>query len=185
MIAKLKTGLEHVYYVESEKAKEMLKEVEDVELETFRRIKAQPDLSLDKPLRRDSLLHFSRFPLQNTPEVLPLLPSLDFATGAAILPLVANATPERPLPILLEPEFANDGLCDYAYVIDLDKEVFEIYGEPCDKPPGHHRFEAADRDDSRVPSFMASLAFADRKSHLDNKTYLKAVNEQIEKSRKK
>ena len=100
--------------------------------------------------------------------------------------LLLQMPPQRDrFPFSSSQNLANDGLCDYAYVIDLDKEVFEIYGEPCDKPPGHHRFEAADRDDSRVPSFMASLAFADLKSHLDNKTYLKAVNEQIEKSRKK
>ena len=44
---------------------------------------------------------------------------------ANIIPLVASGTVTK---VILHPEFAEDSLyCEYCYVIDLDKETFEVY----------------------------------------------------------
>ena len=51
--------------------------------------------------------------------------------SAKILPLVANAM--EPIPIRLELEFIWDTVfCEWAYVVDLDKDVFEVFGYPED-----------------------------------------------------
>jgi hypothetical protein len=55
-------------------------------------------------------------------------PSLSRNTRAKILKIVAQATDENPIPIQLDLEFANDGLfCEWAYVINLDDCVFEVF----------------------------------------------------------
>ena len=55
--------------------------------------------------------------------------SLSRDTGAGILQLVADATAEDPIQLVLQLDFVKDGLfCEYAYVLDLDKNVLEVYG---------------------------------------------------------
>lgn len=51
-------------------------------------------------------------------------PSLSRDTGARILPLV-RAKPTVPLRDHIG--FAGDSLCEYAYVIDIDRNSFEVY----------------------------------------------------------
>lgn len=47
-------------------------------------------------------------------------------TGAGILSLIQ--TSDRPLKLVSQLEFAGDSLfCEWAYVIDLDKNTFEVY----------------------------------------------------------
>jgi len=59
----------------------------------------------------------------------------------------------------LELEFANDGLsCEWAYVVDLDKEVFEIYGG-CEKKHDGHRFKDVGDEEALVPAFICSFDF--------------------------
>ncbi|EME78981.1 uncharacterized protein MYCFIDRAFT_87492 [Pseudocercospora fijiensis CIRAD86] len=54
--------------------------------------------------------------------------SLSRETGAKILEIVAQATEQNAVPIVKELGFVNDGLfCEWAYVVDLDKEVLEVY----------------------------------------------------------
>lgn len=54
------------------------------------------------------------------------VPSLSRDTAAGILDLVANAA--EPVPLVDETEFMADTLfCEWAYVVDLDEEVFEVY----------------------------------------------------------
>lgn len=61
----------------------------------------------------------------------------------------AGDTPEGQLPIVLDLKFAEDGLfCQWAYVIDLDEEVFEVHGgrwalEEREMKPGAERFGEA------------------------------------------
>jgi hypothetical protein len=53
-------------------------------------------------------------------------PSLSRDTGAGILELILNAKAEVPLTNSIE--FAGDSLfCEWAYIIDLDKEALEVY----------------------------------------------------------
>ena len=42
---------------------------------------------------------------------------------------MADATNEDPISLRLDLDFVKDGLfCQYAYVLDLDKGVLEVYG---------------------------------------------------------
>lgn len=53
-------------------------------------------------------------------------PSLASDTSAGILELIANA--EKPLPVVIDIEFVGNGLfCEWAYVVDLDAGVLEVY----------------------------------------------------------
>lgn len=55
-----------------------------------------------------------------------LFPSLSRDTGAKILDLIQNST--EPLPLRLSVEFAADSLfCEWAYVVDLDKNTLEAF----------------------------------------------------------
>jgi len=46
-------------------------------------------------------------------------PSLSRDTGAEILEIIAQATAQKHVPVVLELSFANDGRCEWAYVVDL------------------------------------------------------------------
>lgn len=53
-------------------------------------------------------------------------PSLSRDTGAVILALILEST--EPVPITLTIDFAADSLfCEWLYVVDLDKNVLEVY----------------------------------------------------------
>lgn len=52
-------------------------------------------------------------------------PSLTRDTGAAILEIVAAATEENPVPLVLDEEFIKDeAFCEGVYTIDLDNRTF-------------------------------------------------------------
>ena len=58
-----------------------------------------------------------------------LWPSLSRDTGAKILEIVTQARAEKRVFIVPNLEFANDGLfCKWAYVVDLDQNIFEVFG---------------------------------------------------------
>ncbi|NNP68928.1 hypothetical protein [Acinetobacter sp. Ac_5812] len=55
-----------------------------------------------------------------------MFPSLSRDTGSDILNIIQKS--EQPLPLRLFKEFAADSLfCEWAYVIDFDRNTFEIY----------------------------------------------------------
>ncbi len=115
-----------------------------------------------------------------------LYPSLARETSANVLGLIARAArPEEPaeddeetgsstaatqpktpterkkIPLQLDLDFATDSLfCEWAYVVDLDQEVLEVYG-------GHeakhddHRFKDVGEADAAVPRFVCSYTFAE------------------------
>ncbi|KAL2159158.1 hypothetical protein VTH06DRAFT_2590 [Thermothelomyces fergusii] len=120
-----------------------------------------------------------------------LYPSLARETSAGILGIIARASqPEseneteggagknpKRVPVLLELEFANDALfCEWAYVIDLDTEVFEIYGGSEKKRDGH-RFKDVGSEGARVPAFICSFKFSEIYLMKSGEEFLERVKE--------
>jgi hypothetical protein len=107
-----------------------------------------------------------------------LYPSMARGTSAGILGIIARAglpkeedgaegspeagaeeMPEKKIPVQLELDFANSGLfCEWAYVVDLDKEVFEVYGGS-EKKHDDHRFKDVGGEQATVPAFYCSFDF--------------------------
>ncbi len=53
-------------------------------------------------------------------------PSLSRDTGGEILSLIQDSN--KPLPVRVYKEFAADSLfCEWAYVVDFDKNTFEVF----------------------------------------------------------
>lgn len=58
--------------------------------------------------------------------------SLSRDTGAGILELIARATNEKPVPIINDFDFITDAcMCQWAWVVDLDREVLEAFQNHC------------------------------------------------------
>lgn len=73
-------------------------------------------------------------------------PSMSRNNGADILPMVQAS--RAPLPVKDQIDFAGDSLfCEYAYVIDLDKNTFEVFRGVNREPlPEGERFFGWKRD---------------------------------------
>lgn len=93
-----------------------------------------------------------------------LCPSLSRDTSAEILEVVANATAGAPVPIRLGLEFIHDGLfCEWAYVVDLDAEVLEVFNSIEEEHEGSsQRFkDVPGAVKNEVPSLVKAYAFAE------------------------
>lgn len=128
-----------------------------------------------------------------------LYPSLARETSAGLLGIIARTSraedegdaegdleggaqgPEakkpKKIPVCLQLEFANDSLfCEWAYVVDLDKEVFEVYGGS-EKKHDRHRFKDVGDEQSPVPAFLCSFNFAEIFLMKNNSEFLDKVEE--------
>jgi hypothetical protein len=61
-------------------------------------------------------------------KIISLWPSLSHNTGAKILDIVAHATAEKRVPIFHDLGFVNFRLCEWAYIVDLDQNTFQVFG---------------------------------------------------------
>ncbi|KAK3311305.1 uncharacterized protein B0T15DRAFT_507877 [Chaetomium strumarium] len=152
-IERLRAGLDHVYYPTAE------------ELEAIR----DECAAFEQNLRDQGLDWGFR-----TNVVKELYPTLDRETSARILSIIARPTQaaeedgaedvaEEPkkFPVQLRLGFANDSLfCEWAYVVDLDQEVLEVYGGHEHKHDGH-RFKDVGEPDQPVPTFVCSFTFSE------------------------
>ncbi|KAI1913682.1 hypothetical protein LOZ61_002568 [Ophidiomyces ophidiicola] len=142
-VDRLKAGLEHV------------KVISDKELRQIQE-KVQQD-SRAKKNAGDQATTYDR--MSGESEMDRLFPSLSRLTGGGILAVVAEATAEKTIPILMDLRFANDSLfCEWAYCVDLDAGVFEVFGGGCSKESsGSTRFQDVGGPEEPVPTFIKSF----------------------------
>jgi len=148
-IERLKEGLRHIYTPSKEEIERINKEWREMETEWQRRRREEVwDETIDI------------FDLMSSP-MNQRWPSLSRDTGAKILEVITKATVENRVPIRLDLEFATNSLfCEWAYVIDLDDESFEVYaGSEKKDGAASQRFKNIGNDDDTVPRFVGRFAF--------------------------
>ncbi|CAK3824797.1 Hypothetical predicted protein [Lecanosticta acicola] len=86
-------------------------------------------------------------------------------TSAKVLEIIAEATPETKVLIFKDLEFVNNTvLCEWAYVVDLDQEVFEVFeGYEGSRSKGEraqsNRFQDVGPLEAEVPILVSSFSF--------------------------
>ncbi|KAI9770208.1 MAG: hypothetical protein M1839_003236 [Geoglossum umbratile] len=159
-IRHLKDGLEYIYEPTEEeliKAKEHIDELEGAEKDAWVEFVTNSNSEL-------------------TPQIIDeFYPSLSRDTGARILEVITCAKAERKAPIELELSFANDWIyCEWAYVVDLDTEVLEVFSGSEQKKPSH-RFGDVGNDNDRVPAFVSSIKFSELQNMESEQEFLDRV----------
>ncbi|KAI1497610.1 hypothetical protein F5X99DRAFT_412928 [Biscogniauxia marginata] len=139
-IAYLRAGLAHTYQPTEEEL-----------AEAYAAIETERQLIRDQRQRGSDDLRANKFP------------SLSRDTGAMILGHIAAADAEHKLPINLDLKFANDVFnCEWAYIIDLDKETFEVFGGH-ERKHENHPFKDVGEEDDFVPRHIAEFHLAQLK----------------------
>jgi hypothetical protein len=82
--------------------------------------------------------------------------------GIEILDFVASAGATDPVRVANALEFANAGaLCEWAYVVDLDRSTFEVFEDSAQKKyAGSTRFANVGGPEDTVPRFVRSFDFS-------------------------
>jgi len=87
--------------------------------------------------------------------------SLSDIMGSCILDMIAKATAENPLPIFIDLDFALSDFCDWAYVVDLDQNTFEVFGDrEHKKNASTTRFIDVGGDRDAIPALIKSFPFS-------------------------
>lgn len=150
-IVQLKDAIDRIYCpteVELERMYQSIQELDQIVLEES----LEPDNFKD-------ISSFGKSPLTRN------WPSLSPEAGARILTIIAQPTLEYNdkwgVPVVKQLEFANNTLfCEWAYVVDLDEEVFEVYGGSQKKSEWScNRFDNVGDENDTVPKLIKSFHF--------------------------
>ncbi|KAI1086324.1 hypothetical protein F5B19DRAFT_501723 [Rostrohypoxylon terebratum] len=179
-IARLRAGLPHIYEPTEEDWKRVTREVKDEMTQIDSLSPKEFDDYLDDGERRRMrgmpFEHKKCIIIHEDKQSDKLFPSLSRGTGAGILELIANATPDNKLPVQSELDFANDGFsCEWAYIVDLDEEQLKIFTCTGPKSEGHPFEDVGDPDDG-VPAFVTSFTFLELRSW-DKKKFMQLATE--------
>lgn len=133
--------------------------------------------------------------------VKKLYPSLFRETSAGILGIIARvdqpASEEeveeggedvekkfKKIPVQLDLAFADDCLyCEWAYVIDLDKEVFEVYGGDEHKHKDHQLVDVGP-EEAPVPAYICSYNFSKLYLMEDPKEFIEKIQLALAEAKK-
>ncbi len=167
-IQKLQKGLQYIYKPSKEERDKAIVDIDELLL--------GPNTAA-----RRAWGYFLHHPnnLKEITQSLSLSLSLHSWTGVGILALIASACEFRKCPVWLEPEpeFARGILsCEWAYVVDLDQQVLEVFHNYEMKTPGH-RF--ADIDSDELPSLVSSIRFSELE-HMDQQQFLTLADKEDE-----
>ncbi|KAN0084948.1 hypothetical protein V8E54_001415 [Elaphomyces granulatus] len=92
------------------------------------------------------------------------IPFISQTTGADLLNNIAQATAENYKTIKPKLYFATSGWCDWAYIVDLDRNTFDVFGweEKKREAPITTRFSdlGGDGDHVTVPALLQSFPFS-------------------------
>ncbi|PPQ62813.1 hypothetical protein CVT24_000507 [Panaeolus cyanescens] len=116
--------------------------------------------------------------------------SLSARTAAKVLSIIANeatskvnddeSKSKKTIPVYLCLDFANDGLfCEWAYVIDLDNEVLEIFGGAEHKTE-NHRFKDVGEPSDSVPGTFCSFTFAELAEMKTEEMFIQRIDDTTE-----
>ncbi|KAL2131325.1 hypothetical protein VTI74DRAFT_5264 [Chaetomium olivicolor] len=157
-IQRLKDGLKHTYEVPDETALAAKRKIDM--LRGLERVAWLAYLQSDDPLITSQITEF-------------LQPSLHGDTGAGILEVIAQAQDEEDkVPIQLNLPFANNWLmCKWAYVVDLDEGVLEVFRGAEQKASGH-RFQDVGECSATVPSLISTFSFSELQEMKDEQEFL-------------
>ncbi|KMP00477.1 hypothetical protein CIRG_00619 [Coccidioides immitis RMSCC 2394] len=145
-IERLKAGLEHVKAISDQELNEIHRKVDEG-------LRARKNAGV-------TTSSMNMMMMTGGSGIDSLYPSLSRLAGAGILEIAAQATADKPVPVSLDLEFANDSLfCEWAYCIDLDTAVFEVFGGGSLKAnSGSKRFEDVGGANDPVPTLIRSFS---------------------------
>ena len=148
-IERLKAGLAHIYIATEEELGSIQAKLDETERTDKQAAEEAGNVMVASYFARGDAL-------------ARICPSLSRDTGAKILEVVAQATAEERVPVELDEEFVHDGLsCEWAYVVDIDAELLEVYRSVEPEYDGaSERFEGVKgAEKGMVPSLIRTLAF--------------------------
>ncbi|KAK4226921.1 hypothetical protein QBC38DRAFT_444176 [Podospora fimiseda] len=114
-----------------------------------------------------------------------LYPSLSRNTSAKILGIIVRTAQEdkdKKLPIYKEVEYVTQWDCEWAYVVDLDKEILEIYkGMHGGFVPKHdgHQFKDVGGENDQVPGLVRTFEFSELFLLKDDKEFVTKAKENL------
>ena len=140
-IQRLKHGLSHTYSVSIHEIIEASRQINGLPLPEFNAFQEfVKDLTTEFPSN--------------------IRPSLFSGTGAAVLEVISRAEAGKEVPIELDLlSVIDEEFCEFAYVVDLDKKVLEVFSGHAKKTP-NHRFGNVGGKDVMVPIHISSFTFS-------------------------
>lgn len=149
-------------------------DLEDIQRDVDKVINEAQEIARNPGLNYEERLNLSQTMMNATKLVAP---TLDRDLGAEILWIVAYT--KEKLPVRFDREFIKSENCEWAYVLDLDKNVLEVYKDEVDTDDASaSRFDDlfSSEDRNRRPQMLKSYTFEDLKD-ISEETFSKQIED--------